>query len=210
MSRAFVNEDQAAAQADQPVERRVSDQPNYVTANGLRQLQQRLTELNTLRSELQAQGERADKQRLAEIERDLRYFAARVHSAQVVPTALSTEKVQIGSRVRFIDDQDQEHLVCLVGEDEADAARGLINWGSPLGRALLGAAPGDEVTWRRPVGEQAIEIIEIEAADPARPLNMPVTGVPPMGCQASRDQTTPWASIASATFTKPAMLAPLT
>ena len=28
MSRAFVNEDQAAAQADQPVERRVSDQPN--------------------------------------------------------------------------------------------------------------------------------------------------------------------------------------
>jgi len=152
MSRAFVNEDQAAAQADQPVERRVSDQPNYVTANGLRQLQQRLTELNTLRSELQAQGER------------LRYFAARVHSAQVVPTALSTEKVQIGSRVRFIDDQDQEHLVCLVGEDEADAARGLINWGSPLGRALLGAAPGDEVTWRRPVGEQAIEIIEIEGA----------------------------------------------
>ena len=31
MSRAFVNEDQAAAQADQPVERRVSEQPNYVT-----------------------------------------------------------------------------------------------------------------------------------------------------------------------------------
>lgn len=164
MSRAFVNEDQAAAQADQPVERRVSDQRNYVTANGLRQLQRRLTELNTLRSELQTQGERADKQRLAEVERDLRYFAARVQSAQVVPAALSTEKVQIGSRVRFIDDQDQEHLVCLVGEDEADAARGLINWGSPLGRALLGAAPGDEVTWRRPVGDQAIEIIEIEAA----------------------------------------------
>ncbi|MBK5000422.1 transcription elongation factor GreAB, partial [Pseudomonas sp. S31] len=27
----------------------------------------------------------------------------------------------------------------LVGEDEADAGRGMINWGSPLGRALLGA-----------------------------------------------------------------------
>lgn len=62
MSRAFVNEDQAADQADQPVERRISEQPNYVTASGLRQLQTRVAELNALRSELQAQGERGDKQ----------------------------------------------------------------------------------------------------------------------------------------------------
>ncbi len=161
MSRAFVNEDHAAAQANQPVERRVSDQPNYVTANGLRQLQQRVTELNALRNQLQAQGERGDKQRLADTERDIRYFAARVQSAQVVPAATSRSKVQIGSRVRFVDEQDQEHQVQLVGEDEADAGRGMINWGSPLGRALLGAGPGDEVLWRRPAGDQMIEIIEI-------------------------------------------------
>lgn len=161
MSRAFVNEDQAAAQADQPVERRVSDQPNYVTASGLRQLQQRVAELNALRAELQAQGERGDKQRLADTERDLRYFSARLQSAQVVPAATSNCKVQIGSRVRFSDEQGQEQRVQLVGEDEADASRGLINWASPLGRALLGAAPGDEVVWRRPVGDQMIEIMEI-------------------------------------------------
>ena len=162
MSRAFVNEDQAADQADPPVERRVSEQPNYVTANGLRLLQARVADLNALRSELQAQGERADKQRLAETERDLRYFTARVQSAQVVPAATSRSKVQIGSRVRFVDAQDQEQVVQLVGEDEADAGRRLINWGSPLGRALLGAGPGDEVVWRRPVGDQVIEILEIE------------------------------------------------
>ncbi|MBI6897450.1 GreA/GreB family elongation factor [Pseudomonas putida] len=162
MSRAFVNEDQAAAQASQPVERRVSDQPNYVTATGLAQLQQRLAALNALRGELQAQGERADQQRLADTERDLRYFSARVQSAQVVPAATSTEKVQIGSRVRFVDEDGREHQVQLVGEDQADVLHGLINWGSPLGRALLGAGPGDEVLWRRPVGDQMIEIIEIE------------------------------------------------
>ncbi|WP_160325564.1 GreA/GreB family elongation factor, partial [Pseudomonas putida] len=39
---------------------------------------------------------------------------------------------------------------------------GLINWGSPLGRALLGAGPGDEMVWRRPVGDQVIELLEIE------------------------------------------------
>ena len=111
-----------------------------------------MSELNALRSALQAQGERGDKQRLADTERDLRYFSARVQSAQVVPAATSRSKVQIGSRVRFVDEQGQEQVVQLVGEDEADAARGMINWGSPLGRALLGAGPGDEVLWRRPAG----------------------------------------------------------
>ncbi|AGZ37117.1 MAG: GreA/GreB family elongation factor [Pseudomonas sp.] len=162
MSRAFVNEDQAAAQADPPVERLVSEQPNYVTVNGLNQLHQRVAALNTLRSELQAQGERADQQRLADTERDLRYFSARVQSAQVVPAATSRSKVQIGSRVTFADEQGQEHSVQLVGEDEADASQGLINWGSPLGRALLGSAPGDEVLWRRPAGDQLIEVVDIE------------------------------------------------
>lgn len=162
MSRAFVNEDQAAAQASQPVERKVSDQPNYVTAQGLTHLQQRVAQLNQLRSELLAQGERADKQHLADTERDLRYFSARQQSAQVVPAATSRKKVQIGSRVTYVDEQDREHKVQLVGEDQADIAAGLVNWGSPLGRALLGAAPGDEVVWRRPAGDQVIEVVAIE------------------------------------------------
>ena len=47
---------------------------------------------------------------------------------------------------------------------EADAAAGLINWSSPLGRALLGAQLGDEVLWQRPAGDQLIEIIRIQPA----------------------------------------------
>lgn len=161
MSRAFVNEDQAAAQASQPVERRVSDQPNYVTASGLAQLQQRVATLKAQHGELLAEGDRADKQRLADTERDLRYFTSRVQSAQQVPAATSTQKVQIGSRVRFVDEDGLEHQVQLVGEDQADAMHGLINWGSPLGKALLGAGPGDEVLWRRPVGDLMIEVIAV-------------------------------------------------
>ncbi len=45
MSRAFVNEDNAAAQADQPVERQVSEQPNRLTAQGLAQLQAKVAQL---------------------------------------------------------------------------------------------------------------------------------------------------------------------
>lgn len=164
MSRAFVNEDQAATQADQPVERQVSAQPNYVTPTGLAELQARVAHLQTLHNEQAALGEQADKQRQADLERDLRYFNQRLQSAQVVVPAISTQKVQIGSWVTFADARGGEQRVQLVGEDQADAAHGLINWGSPLGRALLGAQPGDEVLWKRPAGDQLIEIILIEPA----------------------------------------------
>ncbi|VVM80535.1 Transcription elongation factor GreB [Pseudomonas fluorescens] len=164
MSRAFVNEDNAAAQADQPVERQVSEQPNYVTAQGLAQLQEKVAELQTLHAEQSARGEQADKQRLADLQRDLRYFNQRLSSAQVAVAATSRDKVQIGSWVTYADEHDTERRVQMVGEDQADASKGLINWGSPLGRALLGARLNDEVLWQRPAGDQMIEVIRIEPA----------------------------------------------
>ncbi|MBV6824200.1 GreA/GreB family elongation factor [Pseudomonas sp. PD9R] len=164
MSRAFVNEDNAAAQADQPVERQVSEQPNYVTPEGLTLLQNKVTELQAQHGEQSALGDQSDKQLLANLERDLRYFHQRLQSAQVVTPATSTRKVQIGSWVTYADENGTERRVQLVGEDQAAAAKGLINWGSPLGRALLGAQLGDEVLWRRPAGDQLIEIIRIEPA----------------------------------------------
>jgi transcription elongation GreA/GreB family factor len=159
MSRAFVNEDNAAAQADQPVERHVSDQPNRVTAQGLTQLQAKVAQLQ---HDYSVESAKDDKQRQADLERDLRYFNQRVQSAQVVAPATSTEKVQIGSWVTFANEQDVQQRIQLVGEDQADAAAGLINWGSPLGRALLGAQVGDEVLWKRPVGDQLIEVLRID------------------------------------------------
>ena len=159
MSRAFVNEDNAAAQADQPVERQVSGQPNRVTAQGLAQLQAKVAQVQHAYSLDSAKG---DKQRQADLERDLRYFNLRVLSALVVPPTTSSEKVQIGSWVTFANEQDAQQRIQLVGEDQADAAAGLINWGSPLGRALLGAQVGDEVLWKRPVGDQLIEVLRID------------------------------------------------
>ncbi|MBV7497289.1 GreA/GreB family elongation factor [Pseudomonas sp. NPDC086112] len=163
MSRAFVNEDNAAAQADQPVERQVSAQPNYVTPAGLAQLQAKVAELQSLLDQESAKGELADKQRQADLDRDWRYFKQRLQSAQVVAQASSTDKVQIGNWVTFADEHDHEQRVQLVGEDQADATHGLINWSSPLGRALLGAQVGDEVLWKRPAGDLVIEVLAIEA-----------------------------------------------
>lgn len=161
MSRAFVNEDQASAQASQPVERQISSNPNYVTESGMVQLRARADELRSLHIEQSALGERADRQALADLERDLRYFNQRLTSAKVVAPVTDTEVVQIGSWVSYADEHDAHHQVCLVGEDQADVGVGLINWASPLGRALMGARVGDEVIWRRPAGDLALEILAI-------------------------------------------------
>ena len=163
MSRAFVNEDNTASQASQPVERQVSEQPNYVTAQGLAQLQSQVNQLQGLHRQQSELGDSTDKQRLVDLERDLRYFTQRLQSAKVVMAVSSTDKVQIGSTVTYADEQDRRQRVQLVGEDQADVSHGLINWGSPLGRALLGAHAGDEVLWKRPAGDQLIEVLQIEA-----------------------------------------------
>ena len=164
MSRAFVNEDSAADHANTPIERHVSNQPNYVTAEGHGLLHAKVSALQAQHSQESAKGDDADKQRLADLERDLRYFNQRLLSAQVAAPATSMDKVQIGSWVTFADEHGNEQRVQLVGEDQADAAQGLINWGSPLGRALLGAQLGDEVLWLRPAGDLQVEIIAIKPA----------------------------------------------
>jgi transcription elongation factor GreB len=164
MSRAFVNEDHAAAQASQPVERTISAQPNYVTPSGLAQLQARVAEVQILQAEQAAMGERADRQRVADLNRDMRYYQHRLQHAQVVAPVTSTAKVQIGSWVTFADEQGDEQRVCLVGEDQADAGVGLVNWASPLGRALLGAEVGEERVWQRPAGDLTVEVVGIQTS----------------------------------------------
>jgi transcription elongation factor GreB len=50
----------------------------------------------------------------------------------------------------------------LVGEDEADASAGRINWLAPIARALVGAKVGDERVVSLPAGEKSYEIVAID------------------------------------------------
>lgn len=166
MSRAFVNEDQLADSAAPP-EREVSAHPNYVTPRGLALLKERLAELERERSALLKRDEVNARERLAAVERDLRYYVARMESAKLVPTPVQApEQVTFGCRIAVMTPDGEEIGYTLVGEDEADIARGLISWVSPLGRALLGARNGDTVVWRRPAGDMELEVVEIGVPHP--------------------------------------------
>jgi transcription elongation factor GreB len=57
-------------------------------------------------------------------------------------------------------------MITIVGDDEADAAVGLIGWNAPLARALIGARVGDERIVRLPAGEKSYEVLSIRYPSP--------------------------------------------
>ncbi len=141
MSRAFVSEDAAAAEAALPPERPVPPGPNPVTPAGLAAIRAEIARLGAALSALPAQ----DPAR-ATLARDLRYWRAREANAELVPPlAVSPGRVVFGAQVTLARDNGSTQVWRIVGEDEAAPARGLISWRAPLAEALLGAEPGDEI-----------------------------------------------------------------
>jgi transcription elongation factor GreB len=164
MSRGFVKEDDLEHAGTDLPERPLSEHPNYVTPLGLQQLQQQAEQLEQERQSLAPRKEDpVVNQRLGMVERDLRYFQARLEQVIVVePTAQPSDKVLFGATVTVEDEDGESQIFTIVGEDEADIAANKVSWVSPLARALLGHKVGDSVTWKRPAGNMTLEITNID------------------------------------------------
>ena len=68
--------------------------------------------------------------------------------------------VAVGSRVRVRDVEGEEEFA-LVAPHEADALADRVSVDSPLGRALLGRRPGDEVRFRAPGGDLTVTVVGV-------------------------------------------------
>jgi transcription elongation GreA/GreB family factor len=75
--------------------------------------------------------------------RDMRYFAARVRTAQIIIHPTSTDTVAFGNTVTFRRDDGRVQKYRIVGEDEADPKAGSISFVSPVAKLLMGKAVGD-------------------------------------------------------------------
>ena len=160
MSRAFVKEGDGAL--DPLPDLPQSPHPNFVTPRGLASLQARLAARQSDLAALKARPDRLDKLPEAAAERDIRYFEARLRSAIPVPVPGQTAEVAFGHRVIVSDDSGHQTIYDITGEDEADATLHRIAPTSPLARALMGAGPGDRVTWARPSGAVTLEVVTID------------------------------------------------
>ena len=163
MSRAFVKEnDLEHAGIDIP-ERPLSDEPNYVTPRGLSIIHQSIDDLEKEREMLIAKkDDHMIKQKIAVIERDMRYFASRIESAILTnPKDEGPTHVVFGAKVTAEDEEGKFLTFEIVGEDEANIHEGRVSYLSPLAEALLGAAVGDEVIWEKPMGDSYLTIQKI-------------------------------------------------
>jgi len=137
----------------------------FVTAEGLAALRDELHELTTAK-----RGEIAERLKEAKADGDLSenamYDAARDEQSFVegriaeienilkhaaVISNKGTGSVSLGSKVHVeLEEGEQEYVI--VGSTEANPDKGYISDQSPIGKALLGKKPGDEVHVEVPSG----------------------------------------------------------
>jgi transcription elongation factor GreB len=104
------------------------------------------------------------RKRLREIDRELSHLSRRMKAVKVIDPTQQTDRSRawFGAIVTVVDADDNERVVTLVGEDEADASSGRISWRSPFARALRGAAIGDTRYVELPSGTRDYEITAID------------------------------------------------
>jgi transcription elongation factor GreB len=152
--------------------------PNYITPAGFKKLQDEFNQLfHGERPKLvetvawaAGNGDRSEngdyiygKKRLREIDKRLKFLRDRIENAQVVnPSEVKSEKIVFGATVTIVDENDEEKIYVIVGEDEIEPGQNKISWKSPMAKALLGKQVGDEVEILRPAGPLFAEIKAIK------------------------------------------------
>lgn len=180
MSKAFVKEDSNLNDDDLGTEGLAipAGSKNYITRAGYNNMRDELSDLvNKERPEMvnivswaASNGDRSEngdyiygKKRLREIDRRIRFLTKRLETIEVVDTHLQTNRDQVffGATVEYINQDDEEFKVTIVGIDEAEPLAGKISWISPVARALMKSKEGDVVYVNTPNGKQELEILEV-------------------------------------------------
>ncbi len=149
----------------------------YITPRGWKQLEQELVQLWTVErpkitqevADAAAQGDRSEnaeyiygKRKLRQIDRRVRYLRKLLDRLTVVaPDPAQEGRVFFGASVELEDENGRLVAYRIVGPDEVRLEKGEISVESPVGRALLGKSPGDEVLVVRPKGPIEYTVVRI-------------------------------------------------
>jgi transcription elongation GreA/GreB family factor len=134
---AFTREESAetAAEVELP-DRPISPHANLVTASGLEALADAMAEYRAAYNAAHQIEDVAERRRaVALASREMRYFADRLRTAQVIPPPIEFDAVAFGHQVTFKRDDGRRQAFRIVGEDEADPRNGSISQSLPS-RAL--------------------------------------------------------------------------
>ena len=104
------------------------------------------------------------KKRLREIDRRIRFLTKRLEMAEVVEPSVhyGSDQVFFGATVTYVDDEEVERTITILGIDEAQTSQGQVSWVAPVARALLKARVGDEVPLPTPAGVRMLEVLAVQ------------------------------------------------
>lgn len=157
----------------------MSDQKHYVTPIGFAALRDELDklwkvdrpEVVRIVSWAAGNGDRSEngdyiygKKRLREIDKRIRYLRKRMDNAVVVDPAgqKNFDHVRFGAKVTYVNLDDKEITVQIVGVDEADFSQGRISYNTPIAKALMKLRVGDSRELDLPSGKDELEVLAIE------------------------------------------------
>jgi len=156
----------------------VSRKETILTEEGLKQLQEEIALLSTVKREEVAERIRAArdfgditenseyddaKNEQALLEHRISLLQEKLRRARVIKDSdIDTDRVSVGSAVTLRDrDSDEVRIYTIVGSAEADPTKSRLSNESPVGQAIMGKQVGDVVTVPVPVGALNYEIVAI-------------------------------------------------
>ncbi len=155
---------------------------HYITPDGYRRLREEYEALFSVErprlvetiSWAAGNGDRSEngdyiygRKRLREVDRRIGFLSRRMKEAKVTDPSRQPDKSRVwfGATVTISDENYNQRVLTLVGEDEADAGDGRISWDSPIARAVRGATIGDLRRVTLPAGDKEYEVVGIAYPD---------------------------------------------
>lgn len=167
MSKAFTRENDDAPEPGSIRRPAVQLPPgvrNHVTPDGILRWKTQLEHrTDHERPRLADRSDATSRELLVRLDDEIARLQACLRSAvSTPPPPVGETRVRFGAWVEVRDSAGETNRYRLVGVEEADPDQGLINWLSPLAKALLNRRPGESTRLRLPTGETTLTIQSVD------------------------------------------------
>lgn len=153
--------------------------PTPITSRGYQTLKEELKHLKSVErpqnikaiEEARAHGDLSENAEFEAAKDRQKYLDFRIGdleyklcNAEVIdPDSMPKDRALFGCTIILENTMTAEEVEYqLVGQDESNIAQGRISVVSPLGNAIIGKKPGDEIVLQTPGGKRIYEIVEIK------------------------------------------------
>ena len=160
----------------------MEEKKNLLTYAGLKALEEELHDLKVVKrkevaekiKEAREQGDLSENAEYDAAKDEQRDIEARIEEIEkilknaevIVEDEVDLDKISVGCLVKVYDEEFEEEMEFkIVGPSEANSLQGKISNESPVGKALIGAKVGDEITVEAEAGLMKYKVLGIHRSN---------------------------------------------